>query len=216
MTISKIQDYPMPMTPSYFVNKVDWQPDPKRAVLFIHDMQHYFINFYEAHASLVERLIQNLVRLREWAYENHIPVVYTVQLNKHSDQALLNAIWGPDLPVLSPDLQAIIDPLKPSEKDIVLNKWRYSTFARSYLRERMHCWGRDQLIVGGVYAQIGCMITSVDAFMNDMQTFLVGDAVADFSAEEHLMALKFVSSRCGKVIATDSLLDTGMRLITQK
>ena len=81
-----------------------------------------------------------------------------------------------------------------AEHDIVLTKWRYSAFKRSDLLERMQNWNRDQLIIGGVYAHIGCMVTAIEAFMSDIQPFLVGDAVADFSEEEHRLALKYVSS----------------------
>lgn len=45
MAISKISTYLMPERESYPNNKTDWQLDPSRAVLLIHDMQRYFLNF---------------------------------------------------------------------------------------------------------------------------------------------------------------------------
>lgn len=218
MAISKISNYTIPTKESYPDNKTDWQPDPGRAVLLIHDMQRYFLNFYDQESELIETLINNLVRLRQWAYQHNIPVVYTAQPYEQpaADRALLNAMWGSGLPASTRDQQKIIDQLAPSENDLVLTKWRYSAFKRSDLLERMQNWNRDQLIIGGVYAHIGCMVTAVEAFMNDIQPFLVGDAVADFSEEEHRLALKYVSSRCGQVIDTKSLVIDAPNIMTRQ
>ena len=50
------------------------------------------------------------------------------------------------------------------------------------------------------------MITAVEAFMKDIQPFLVGDAVADFSEAEHRMALQYVATRAGVVLATQDII----------
>ncbi|MFT4131484.1 isochorismatase family protein [Labrys sp. (in: a-proteobacteria)] len=209
MAIPSITDYPMPTPEAFPANRTQWQPDPARAVLLIHDMQRYFLRFYDADGALVRQLVDNLVAIRRWARERGVPVVYTAQPHEQpaADRALLNDMWGPGLTTADPALQAIVAPLAPEEGDTVLTKWRYSAFQRSELLSLLRQWDRDQLLVGGVYAHIGCMITSADAFMNDIQPFLVGDAVADFSPDDHLMALRYVATRCGSVVTTKSLVD---------
>jgi bifunctional isochorismate lyase/aryl carrier protein len=211
MSIPQLADYPMPTPDSFPVSRAPWRPDPARAVLLIHDMQRYFLGFYGADSVLARRLIDNLVRLRHWADQQRVPVVYTAQPRQQSaaDRALLTDIWGPGLTAAEPDLQHVVDDLAPAEGDTVLTKWRYSAFRRSDLGDRMKGWGRDQLIVGGVYAHIGCLATALDAFMTDIQPFLVGDAVADFSEADHHMALRYVAARCGRVIDTAGLTGGG-------
>lgn len=71
----------------------------------------------------------------------------------------------------------------------------------------MDDWQRDQLIIVGVYSHIGCMQTAAEAFMSDIKAFMVSDAQADFSPEEHQMALTYTAGRCGSVTSTEQVLD---------
>lgn len=203
MAIPALTDYLMPSRESFPGNRVDWQFNPDRAVLLIHDMQRYFLNFYPSDSALVQQLIANLVTLRRWCKERGIPVVYTAQPHRQSstERALLNDMWGAGLTNAPAELEAITEALAPDEGDTVLVKWRYSAFQRSDLQQRLQHWQRDQLLIGGIYAHIGCMVTAADAFMNDIQPFLVGDAVADFSEADHRMALRYVATRCGSVVS---------------
>ncbi|HAZ53485.1 MAG TPA: isochorismatase, partial [Franconibacter helveticus] len=118
-----------------------------------------------------------------------------------------NDMWGPGLNN-HPDKQKVVDALAPDADDTVLVKWRYSAFHRSPLEQALKESGRDQLIICGVYAHIGCMITATDAFMRDIKPFMVADALADFSREEHLMALKYVAGRAGRVVMTRDIAAT--------
>lgn len=44
---------------------MDWKPDPKRAVLLIHDMQEYFLDAYSDKESPKVELISNIKMIRE-------------------------------------------------------------------------------------------------------------------------------------------------------
>jgi bifunctional isochorismate lyase/aryl carrier protein len=197
----------MPTAETFPNQKVSWVLEPKRAVFLIHDMQAYFLRFYDVESDLIKTLKQNLAAIKAYCHANGIPVVYTAQPNdqKPEDRALLNDMWGSGLNDF-PELQKVVEELTPDEQDTVLVKWRYSAFHRSNLEDLMNSWGRDQLIIGGIYAHIGCMITAVDAFMRDIQPFMVGDALADFTEEEHRQALVYTGGRTGRVIATNDVL----------
>ncbi|MDV2905161.1 isochorismatase [Phytobacter diazotrophicus] len=207
MAIPKLTGYALPTANDIPDNKVQWAFEPDRAALLIHDMQEYFLNFWGDNCPMMEKVVANIAALRQFCKQHNIPVYYTAQPKEQNDddRALLNDMWGPGL-TRSPEQQRIVAALAPDEADTVLVKWRYSAFHRSPLEQMLKETGRNQLIITGVYAHIGCMTTATDAFMRDIKPFMVADALADFSREEHMMSLKYVAGRSGRVVMTEALL----------
>lgn len=208
MAIPAILPYPMPVESDLPKNRVAWTPDPKRAALLIHDMQQYFLNAFTVTESPVVELLANIQKLKAYCAEQGIPVIYSAQPGKQSPEqrGLLQDFWGPGLTKCA-DQQKIVDELAPGGQDLVLTKWRYSAFQQTNLLEMLQQRGRDQLIVCGIYAHIGCLMTACEAFMKDVQPFFVADAVADFSREKHMMALTYAAERCAVTITTQRLID---------
>ncbi len=207
MRIPKIATYRIPDAASWPANRVNWQPEPHRAALLVHDMQAYFLGFYDQAQSPVPELVKNIQAILQACRTAGIPVFYTAQPGQQPliERALLQDWWGPGI-TACPDQSDVVPALTPSPHDTVLTKWRYSAFAKSDFQQQLQRLGRDQLIVCGIYAHIGVMTTCVDAFMRDIQPFLIADAVADFSQAEHEMALKWVAGRCGVVTGTAPLI----------
>ncbi|WP_370978713.1 isochorismatase family protein [Agaribacterium sp. ZY112] len=209
MAIPRIAPYQLNDILEYKSNKVDWQVDTNKCVLLVHDMQQYFIDFYDKSQEPIPSLIKNIKAIIDACHEADIPVVYTAQPGDQTveHRALLSDFWGPGLKA-DERLTRILPELAPKPSDTVLTKWRYSAFQRSDFLERFHNWKRDQLIVVGVYAHIGCLQTCMEAFMSDIKAFMVSDAVADFSPEEHAIALDLVAGRCGMITHTQALLQS--------
>ncbi|RZM84481.1 isochorismatase family protein [Pseudoalteromonas rubra] len=214
MSIPKLSHYPLPRAAELPENRVDWQLDASRAALLIHDVQHYFVGYYGDNNPLIETMISHIQRLKQFCYEQGIPVFYTAQPIKQGqhERGLLSDMWGPGLQ--DPAQQPIVDALAPSEQDVVLTKWRYSAFQKCDFEQQLRERGRDQLMIVGIYGHIGVMTTAVDAFMRDIQPFVIADAIADFSRDEHLMALNFVAGRCGKVATVAEILGEETQDIT--
>ena len=195
-------------------NRVNWRVDPARAALLVHDMQRYFVRAFELERdgqplpdAQINIAIANIRRLLDAAHAANIPVYYTAQPPRQNpaDRRLLTDFWGDGLQ--DDENAQILDELAPTEADTVLTKWRYSAFVRSPLEEQLKDLGRDQLIIGGIYAHIGCLTTALEAFMRDIQPFMVTDALADFTAEEHRMACEYASGRCARVLNTAEVLE---------
>ncbi|MET9145680.1 isochorismatase family protein [Streptomyces sp. NPDC058319] len=207
MAIAPIDPYPMPRTAELPPNTVSWRVDPHRAVLLVHDMQHYFLAPFRHGAQPHTDLVANVALLRERCAAAGVPVVYSAQPGDMTpaQRGLLADFWGAGMSA-DPEDRGIPEVLAPGERDTVLVKWRASAFHRTPLLELLREQGRDQLIICGVYAQVGILLTACDAFAHDIQPFVVADAVADFTPDRHRMALEYAASRCAVVAETGTVL----------
>jgi isochorismate hydrolase len=109
------------------------------------------------------------------------------------------------IPRIAPYPMPVVTELAPGPADLLVTKHRYSAFFGTGLAAALRSLGRDQLIVCGVFAHIGCLLTAADAFSLDFETFLLADAVADFSLSDHRLALDYAARRCAVVMPTDRL-----------
>ncbi|MBV2156413.1 isochorismatase family protein [Kitasatospora sp. SUK 42] len=200
MGLPRIPSYPMPAAEELPANRVSWAVDPARAVLLVHDLQNHFLDAFDAEAAPVPELLSQVASLGEAARAHGVPVVYSAQRGGQSpaERGLQQDFWGPGIPD-DPRATAIAGAVAPAAGDTVLTKWKYSAFVRTELDRLLREQGRDQLVITGVYAHIGVQATACDAWMRDVQAFVVADAVADFGPGEHRAALEWIAGRCGVV-----------------
>jgi isochorismate hydrolase len=205
MGIPPIAPYPLPVAADLPGNVARWVVDPERAVLLIHDMQRYFLRPFPE--NITDQLVGNTVLLRDRCRALGVPVAYTAQPGGMTEEqrGLLRDFWGPGMREDPADRQ-VVEPLTPAQDDWMFTKWRYSAFFRSDLLDRMRAQGRDQLVICGVYAHLGVLMSAVEAFTNDIQPFVVADAIADFSEEYHRLAVSYAALRCAVVVTTDEVL----------
>lgn len=197
----------MPTASEMPTSRVDWVVEARRTALLIHDMQDYFLDFYDCTKSPIPSLLASCKRLRDRCMELDVPIFYSRQPpgQKLSERGLLNDMWGPGLAARTEGGQ-IVASLAPAPEHTVLAKHRYSAFHRTPLLERLRGAGRSQIMICGIYGHIGCLLTACDAFMHDVQPFMAADAIADFSRQEHEMTMDYIAGRCGVVASVDALV----------
>ncbi|GGS68586.1 isochorismatase family protein [Streptomyces griseoviridis] len=207
MALPAIAPYPLPAPEELPENRVSWTVDPARAVLLVHDLQQHFLGAFPAGEQPLTGMLANTARLLAAYRRLGVPVVYSAQRGGQTPEqrGLQLDFWGPGV-ADDPEKLATPGIVAPADGDTVLTKWKYSAFVRTGLAELMRDKGRDQIVVAGVYAHIGVLMTAADAWQRDIQAFVVADAVADFSRADHDMALRYAAGRCAVVTTTDTLL----------
>lgn len=209
MALPTIQPYPLPTRAELPTPRGAWQPQSERLALLVHDMQRYFLAAFAPDAAPLAPAVANIARLLAHCRARGIPVFYTAQRGHQDrrDRGLQADLWGPGMSATDAH-EAIIEAVAPLPGDHVLVKHRYSAFQRSNLEAMMRARGRDQLLVTGVYAHIGCTATVAEGFQRDIESFIAADAVADFSRADHDLALHWIARTCGVPMTTDHLLET--------
>ncbi|KPC81899.1 isochorismatase family protein [Streptomyces sp. NRRL S-4] len=207
MALPAIASYALPTEAELPANRVDWTVDPARAVLLVHDLQNHFLGAFPPGEQPLTGMLANTSRVIEEYRRLGVPVVYSVQRGGQTaeERGLQLDFWGSGA-ADDPEALAIPGAVAPADGDTVLTKWKYSAFVRTELESLLRGSGRDQLVITGVYAHIGVLMSACDAWMRDIQAFVVADAVADFSREDHDMALRWAAGRCAVVTSTDALL----------
>ncbi|PRX97819.1 isochorismatase family protein [Allonocardiopsis opalescens] len=205
--LPSIAPYAVPAFTEPTTGPSGWRPEPGRAALLIHDMQRYFLRPYPPAAEPLATALANIAALRAACRAAGVPVLYTAKPGgmPPEQRGLERDFWGAGMREVD-EHTAITPELAPAGTDVVIIKRRYSAFVGTGLEQLLRSRGRDQLIVTGVYTHIGCLLTAADAFMRDIQPFLVADATADFTAEDHRSALRYAAGRCAKVLPTAGVL----------
>lgn len=206
--LPQVAPYALPAENEIPASRGPWVLERSRAALLIHDMQRYFLRPYDHAAEPVSTMTVNIAALARAARDAGVPVFYTAQKGAQDrrDRGLQADLWGPGMSRTA-EHQDILPQLAPHDGDFLLTKHRYSAFQRSNLETLMRARRRDQLIICGVYAHIGCQVTASEAFQRDIEPFFVADALADFSRDKHMGAVAWVAATCGVAVSTAKVLE---------
>ncbi|MEU6704868.1 isochorismatase family protein [Streptomyces wuyuanensis] len=208
MGLSAVAPYPMPAEADVPQSAAPWSFDPARAALVVLDMQRYSVGLFLG-GSPVGDLLRNVAALRQRAGELGIPVVFCVEaVARHPGQGGTPGDLG-GTGITDAAGAALVEDLRPRTGDHVVEHTRPNAFLGSRLERVLRAKDRDQIVLCGLFAQLGVLLTAADAVMHGIQTCVVADAVADVSADGHGSALRWAARHGAAVAGSAQLLRAG-------
>ena len=99
-----------------------------------------------------------------------------------------------------------IPEVQPEARDVIIEKTRYSAFARNALDSRLRGLGITTLVVTGVGTNVCVETTCRDGFMRDYYIIVPNDLVATTDSSLHESSLKNLDRYFAKVISSAELL----------
>ena len=164
--------------------------------------------------SLVEKMMVHLTPLVEAARQNDVPVIFVQNIE---DESTDSCAW-----MMRPDAKEEhinegvcrrgtwgtgFYRFQPTEKDIIVEKHRFSAFVDTELRDILTKLNVETLIFTGVATNI-CVETSArHAVMLDYHVILAEDACASWYPDLHESTKKNIGLWFGKVAKSDEIMD---------
>ncbi|MFB7778991.1 isochorismatase family protein [Streptomyces bauhiniae] len=105
------------------------------------------------------------------------------------------------------DAREVAEEIRPQVGHGLLTDKRFSASAGTRLRQRLAEPGWDRPVITRVFARTQKLLTAADAAMQDMEPFVVADAVADRAPDQHRMAVEWIAATCGAVRGVTGVAD---------
>ena len=191
--------------PTDYLNQIDQYnirhacPEPGRCALLVIDMQRYFF-------SIATPILGNVLSIIEACRSKGIRIIFTRHGHRDvsEDGGMLAEWWGDQIDHGSKDWE-LIEALKASDADIIIDKNRYSVFHETGFHEILKSQKIDELIITGVMTNCCCETTARDAFVRDYRVFFVSDATATVNDELHVASLKNLAFGFAYIVSTEPL-----------
>lgn len=147
----------------------------------------------------------NTARLADAARACGVPVIFTNDAHLPGIDRELE-LWGNHGLAGSPEAQTSPQ-LNQQEGDYVIEKRRYSAFFQTGLRLLLDELGARTLICCGMDTNICVRHTVADAYFNNFDIVVVGDATATFLVGNQEEGLEYMKTcYAAKVVSTDEVL----------
>jgi nicotinamidase-related amidase len=160
------------------------------AVLFVDVINDFDFIGGEHLQKHTKEILPNLIKLRKFAKENHLPIIY---INDHY------GMWQADFQKIidyckNERSEEIIDALKPDDKDYFFIKPQHSAFFQTPLQSLLIELDRTNLMIGGIAGDICILFTAKDAYMYQYDMHIPQNCMASEEKENNEYALYLMNS----------------------
>ena len=194
----------------------------EKTALLIVDLQNDFCR--EGAPLLVEEALPTIPanqKLLAFARENNMPVIFTKFVTGDNASWLWN--WSPEIEASQcckrgyqryyPDINKteqcsdVIDELKPiMPEDYVIEKYHYSSFRNTALKDILISEGADAVILTGTVTQICVEDTAHDGFAEGIKMIVASDCVSTWDPLQQKAALENIANKYGIVKSSDEII----------
>lgn len=140
--------------------------------------------------AYTEDMLPNLIKLRQFAKEKSIPVIY---VNDHY------GLWQADFRKIidyckNEKSEDIIEKIKPDDDDYFLIKPQHSAFFQTPLHALLTELNRSHIILAGIAGDICILFTAKDAYMYKLSLSIPRNCIASEESENNNYALYLMES----------------------
>lgn len=171
----------------------------KRALLVIDMLNDFVLEGAPLEVPSTRKVIPAIKREIDRAHKEGEPVIYICDSHEPNDSEFQRFQW-PVHAVKGTGGAQVVDELKPSKDDIIIEKTTYSGFYKTKLDNTLKTLGIDTLRLTGCVTHICVMFTASDAVLRGYNIEVVKDAVAGLSDEDHEAALRIMKDVLGAQI----------------
>lgn len=160
------------------------------AVLFVDLINDFNFVGGEKLLSNTTEILPNLIKLKSFAKENDLPVIY---VNDHY------GLWQADFNKIiehctNENSKELIESMKPDDSDYFLIKPQHSAFFQTPLQSLLTDLNRNTLIIAGIAGDICILFTAKDAYMYQMDLYIPKNCMASEEKENNDYALYLMRS----------------------
>ncbi|MGJ9460261.1 isochorismatase family cysteine hydrolase [Oceanobacillus sp. CF4.6] len=160
------------------------------AVIFVDIINDFDFDGGEDLYLHTKAILPNLIKLRKYAKENDLPIIY---VNDHYD------LWQADFRKIinkctNGKSSEIIEALAPDDKDYFLIKPQHSTFFQTPLQSLLIELERNYLIMAGIAGDICILFSAQDAYMYKYQLRIPKNCMASEQEQNNDYALYLMRS----------------------